>query len=228
MYNQSVNSSWTLREQTYLIDNYFKLPIEELALKLQRSYGSIHAKAQDLGLNLNSKKKVVATTRIYKAIPVAPTKALPTKQVDTPQKKETKYRKWTKKDYDFIIDNYAAHSEGWIAMYLNTTVKSLQHKLTKLRKQGKLPQKVSIKTTPVAGKVPQVVKPQSLGKTEVAPMIPYAGSIGEKKNDAAIAKAKAVVSSSQVLTINIDNLKVKELTKLSNFLNESDIEFEIK
>ena len=232
-YNKSVNQSWTIKEQIYLHDNYFKLPIAELAIKLQRSYNAIHAKASDLGLNLHSMKKTKPT--IYmRAIPAAPNTPIKSIIVDSPQPKKKVIKNWTKEEVQYLVTNHGEQSLKKLASACDTTVKKVSDKLRTLRLSGvniplkdkKAPRKVSIETKNLITKQFKAIGEVNIPTREAMNLPPI-----EQKDEVYIIEELVNGEkeyTGQVMILNIDDLKIKDLTALSKLLDELGVKYKIK
>ena len=257
LYNKSVNQSWTMKEQIFLHENYFKLPIDELAIKLQRSYGQIHAKASDLGLNLHSMKKTKPFTTL-KIIPVPSTPANKSEVVDKPKATRQscgKQKAWTKEDDDYIVQMYNFMSYSQIADKLQTTSQVLDHRIRKLKAEGRLTKRVSNKKVAIKKVAPKKVsvetsnkKVNKIDEPMMADPLQTPVIVGLEKTLTLEERAKENIRTSSIdynelermirkykglpgsksICIEIEELKVKELTSILKVLEDNQIKFELR
>lgn len=225
----SSNQAWTLKEQMFLKENYFKLPVTELVLKLNRSQGSIHAKASDMGLNLNSMKKTKPTGYVVRPnLPVAPTQAIKSAVVDTPNLvKKSRGKFWTKEEDKHLIDNYNKLSTEVLALYFGRTKKAVINRAEDLRNKGfDVPKKKRgiVDLPPVIAGV-KLKDEKYVDFVQVSKLIL---PIEEKHQVSSYDFSHPVFATEQVLTVGIDSLTVKTLTLLTNYLDSVNIKYNIK
>ena len=219
----SSNQAWSMKEQLFLSQNYFKLPLSELSLKLNRSQGSITAKASDMGLNVNSMKKTKQQTyTVQKYIPVAPTPARESKLVDSPNLVTKKIgTRWTEYEEDFIRNNPKMKNRE-IAKSLNRDYKSVKDKKYCMKKTG------ALNRFPVIAYIPELKDKPVVEQEIVSKAVEFVSlPVCELYPLEAMSDVE-LHASEQVLTVGIDSLTVKTLTNLTNYLESIGIKYTIK
>ena len=140
---------WKKEEIEFLVKNYGKMKIREIARRLGRSYGSVRTKAKVLGLQRRNYKfwteeeKKFLLENIDKLSLDEIAKRLGRSRESVKRMKNKlgihAVRKWTQEEVAFLIDNYSKMTTQEIAEKLGRSIDSVRGKilLLGLRKRSK-------------------------------------------------------------------------------------------